>query len=1120
VNPQEIFIDVSSGRFLDGNSATPIANPKIFGNEERTFKINVLEIKRNVVSQKNPSAKSGFQARLGTPLLKLSDGQEVPTAPVETIRALASVATLPAQQAVATSSLYTYTPVTASIIASIVTIPVVTGVFRLNVDYVAPVTATISANYATSTASTITLGLNFSDSGIGDAYAIQGLASPLDITRTLNNPVTALFSATVLGGTIVKIDITNKGAGYPNGTYDLNFGGAATASVTASATVVASNGFVQSVSIINAGTSYSGTPAVTLFGPSRGLVSSGGIIDLGVKGLNQNQVSLIFPDPDAPLTPPSSVRAEGTIAYTGQGTNWNVNITNKGYGYSSIAAISHSDILAFLPQASVITANFTNVGYGLINKQYEGGGIVSLINNVVTHSFSDVPTKISIGGLAPQRGLISPLLVWITDSEQVAADHLFGISRAGNYTKSSPSPTSDVAYLRPIASSAFREIASLLNSQGIVVTGSIHGPANHVFKPGSRGGLPSGGAITQEAFNEYLDRGTVGVVTAQILAGRDNTFAVGSKYLQNIPPEGRSCKVAILPKDDSFVPIRYAVAEFSVPSKDFSYAVNVALPLSSNSSRGSELGWAYRRWEFGGGKYTPSVKMLDMGEGYPASYRGGYKIVELGSVSFQGSLVETSLPLSYSVPNSASAGFLKTAFSEEATVSTAPGRFSTQYILASGGIGYTKNTTIALTTVLTTGYVKSATISNNPQSYLRGEFDCLVESPPSGTAAKIKLLVDNNSFSLAVIDGGSGYTSAPVVTAPAPNFKSGQIKSVSVLTRPDGYTKNVFFPLTVPTSSEESGSGQVLFSIQDNGQINFNIANEGFGYTDNLVATAPDPDKRLSSGFIGTLELQNSPEGYIVGQSYDLLIQNSPQQGGNALGRMIKSASGISFEIINQGAGYTSPPIVTAPAPDAPNGLLAGLQISSSGRGFAPGVYEATVTTAPAGGETAKANFVVTNDGDSRFNIISSGKGYSSAPSVSVATPAGNVISSITITCQGSFYSRTNAVPVIQDAIGQGAVLAPPSIINGGVNSLNVLNGGYGFSNNPKVIFNKPPLPESEVLQPNQILRDFNITTASANAILTTANQRDVLFEVYETDGTKEQVVVQGTMSLAKRVLE
>jgi hypothetical protein len=83
-----------------------------------------------------------------------------------------------------------------------------------------------------------------------------------------------------------------------------------------------------------------------------------------------------------------------------------------------------------------------------------------------------------------------------------------------------------------------------------------------------------------------------------------------------------------------------------------------------------------------------------------------------------------------------------------------------------------------------------------------------------------------------------------------------------------------------------------------------------------------------------------------------------------------------------------------------------------------------------------------------------------------------------------------------------------------------VIYGGYGYSNTPAIQFSAPTEPIPSPLEASFVEGDFNITTASANAILLTANQRDILMEVYETDGTNEQVISQATVSLAKRVLE
>jgi hypothetical protein len=105
------------------------------------------------------------------------------------------------------------------------------------------------------------------------------------------------------------------------------------------------------------------------------------------------------------------------------------------------------------------------------------------------------------------------------------------------------------------------------------------------------------------------------------------------------------------------------------------------------------------------------------------------------------------------------------------------------------------------------------------------------------------------------------------------------------------------------------------------------------------------------------------------------------------------------------------------------------------------------------------------------------------------------------------------------DSAGDGAEFSAV-ISSGTINAVQVLNGGYGFSKNPSIAFSSPIAPPQEFLDENQVKVSFNITAASANAILSTATQKDILMEVFETDGTNEQVVVQATVSLAKRVLE
>jgi hypothetical protein len=344
--------------------------------------------------------------------------------------------------------------------------------------------------------------------------------------------------------------------------------------------------------------------------------------------------------------------------------------------------------------------------------------------------------------------------------------------------------------------------------------------------------------------------------------------------------------------------------------------------------------------------------------------------------------------------------------------------------------------------------------------------------------------------------------------------------ALSVVTQPFGYTKNVNHPLSFSVSSVCGGDAQASFIIDDEGNVQTQIQNQGFGYSSVPSVVAKDPDLRSLNGYVGSIQLSNSPEGYVIGREYPLTIQQSPSANGTARANLIKvDSSRFDIAIVCRGFGYTSAPIVTAPAPDKSNGIVNNVSVTTFGRGYSPGTYQCFVTTAPAGGETADISFVVTDYKNASFVVNNSGYGYTVAPTISVPTPSGRVLSSISITCAGSFYVPSTATFSLIDDSGLGATFKT-IVSSGRVIGIQVIDPGYGFSDKPIISFQSPAVtPTSNALQ-NQIDFDLNITTASANAILSTLTQKDILMEVYETDGTNEQVLTQATVSLAKRVLE
>ena len=1185
MNAQELFLDVSTGRFLDGESTIPISKPTIFSDEQRNIKLNVLSVKKNEVSKRLPSPTATYKVRLGTSTQKLADLASLPTSPLETIRAVATLVTAPAQQAKGTGIVFSYTGVTATVSASIVTLPIVTGAFLGEILLVPSVTASILGTVGTVNTSITTKSLIVEQTGIQDSFLLNPalVDEPFSVASTLNSPVTATFTATILAGEVIGINITNKGFGYPSGAYALSFS-AVTSTVTATAQATALNGYIQSVSITNAGGGYTTAPAVTLFKPAKALNSTGTFnVELGMKGNSTEQVALIFPEPDDTSTPPLPSKPAGTIQWSNDGI-WKINITNTGYGYANAITVGFNEIYAYMPIFSIVKQRIdaTNVGSNVSQLEVVGGGGTSVNQDriITSVTFSTSLSRIDPGSLrftlSSLRGqdfTKGPLLLrWLgggwTSQGQVQSLNVNGQVSTEFSNKNLPGFN---LVMRSVAFTTLADQAYSLN--GTVVSFSRLDP-NSVYAPPNTNNIPvnttrsvlASGSFSSPALlesllaerikNQALINGRTRDQLAFNLTGVNASYVPlpnqklqSSKFstisvnfidvLRDKAPDilpdaqhasfaGKKAKFALVPTDRSVVPTRYAVIEIECPNTVdqfliISYSKDTPQRRQGffNKDRDTVGNLGVQTFPLGG-RLTPTLAVLDAGEGYSTSYSGSYDLVELGSIKAGEVLFESPESIEVKFPSSFAEGFIDTDFSKDATISTAPGGFSTEYFLDSGGVGFFgQKVDVGFKSSTTASILKSVALGNIPKNYLDGNYRCEVQPPPSGTVASVSLVVRDGIGEAVVLRGGFGYTSVPVITAPAPNFVSGQLIALSVLTAPQGYTPNKSFYLSIPTSPVANGNAVAFFSINENGFITTNIENAGFGYSSDLTCVAPDPDLRANSGFVQSLSLTNAPIGYTIGKSYDLTIQPSPQSGGDAQARLIRTdATRHTIQIIKQGAGYTSAPIVTAPRFDAPNNTIFAVSASNFGVGYAPGTYEALVTTAPIGGKTAIISFTKTDEGDTFFNVSDPGSGYLAAPTVSVATPAGNIIQSISVVCQGSFYNDENIEPQINDASGSGVSLDSPIINSGKLQSIKILDNGFGYGNAPQISFNKPILPATLLLQQNQVEGQFNITTTSANAILSTATQRDILMEVYETDGTNEQVVAQATVSLAKRVLE
>jgi len=1294
VNAQELFLDVSSGRFLDGDSTIPTTKPSFFSDEARKIKLFNRRVKNNKVTVITPSPDARFKMRLGTATQKLADATDVPTAPVNLITALASVVTLPATQATGSGIVATYSPVTATFDATVSTEspvtaqfqalfrtePAVTALFKSGISLVTPVTATItvgiltvvtqfipttsgslsSATFSFIPTATFSAPIERSSNifnylaGSGKNLIYPNAFNPLYLTAQMNTPQAAVVCCGFSGGSVSTISIIGRGQGYPNGNYSLVFsgGGATAGTVTATAVVSITNGRVDLITLSSGGSGYASAPIATLFTPDKSLLTILPTNALGeVNGKRQfswvlgrtpgDSAPIRFTQPDTTSVVTFNTVPSASLVFV-QGNTWEINIGNSGYGYVATPTVTHDAAPA---STAKITCSRTVCG-----------GFVQTI---------------STAGLIFIRNGGIPLLPEFYSNPTTRSTNILNMS-------------SNLRINQFAGSSQFRSTSTL----------------SRLRSKGSNSPDVEAGRLMFELEQSRF-------------AGRDffATVTVGST---NIGALVRASVPQIKPDYDVLVDIAY------------------------NKSTGNEEFVTGQKLVDGGGIWETSFEIVDYGDSY-ANDRSGSNLVGLLPLQTGSTILQSPIAQVVTIPLQASNGYANTIISQSPTIATRPGRTSIETFISSGGLGFvdsgkvgfnfkepiaqafsgfsatvTSQTVTAGGLIISTtpGIVTTARIIAFPKAYTPGTYDCEVASPATGTKAQIQLIVTSTTASVVILNGGSGYTTAPVITAPAPNGRNGfvnllvatnafsgytagvinslefapsvatggtaegefevgesrvtfasavarvgsqkvllfngvstdpfgqlgvrrkeeppipagsillgqtertvvakseddlqeiqqfiqkfafvrltnqgfgytappvvlapapssavggKIVDIRLTNIPKGYKENQTYALQVTTAPDTLGSAEASFqifkvrrlrstspsnktiiietpepdelrkpfrsfsqfisnsivartelSISDDFYIGLNYTG-GFSYTTAPTITAPSPDNDLLGNIIG-LQPTNNPVGYRPDTTYPLVIGSSPRADGNAAGQFTVSSLGvISASITDGGFGYTTKPSVVAPAPDLEQGTISGVSVSTLGRGFAPGAYPCNITEAPLGGETASVLFNVDGLGVGQFEVSSKGRGYVTRPIVSVPTQSGNIVSGITITCGGSFYEQSTARFQVLDPSGLGASFGEPIILSGKINQVPVVARGYGFSANPVIQFSAPTAPVISPLELSAVEGEFNITTASANAILLTASQRDILLEVYETDGTNEQVVAQATVSLAKRVLE
>ena len=1043
MNAQELFLDISTGRFLDGESTIPSIKPKFFSNEQKKIKVSIRKIKNNILSSVTPSVDARYRIRLGTESQKLADITDISVTPPILITALAQVSTAPSTQATGISLLTNYTPVTAVIRADISQATAVTAIITAGITTISTISSakTIEIPFAKSSEQLLTylnsgdiklLGTSFASTGDFRAGNIV-----LSMGAVLNAPVPAQFTALASSGSVTTISITNRGSGYPTGSFNLSFsgGGATAGTLTAIATAVASAGIIASVSLTDSGSGYVTAPLATLFTPDKQIASIDITNLIGQIGANKQRfywaygtTAVSTPDVPVNFSAPTTTSTTAFISVPSAFIRfvnrniWELNFVSGGYGYLSTPTVTHDTALVSTSKVSVVVTTSAAGNFLTFVEDFSG-------QTYIKHSGAAVNIEGFIGTLGQ-----------------------FGQATA----QSSPSQLAEKAFEGSDFSVEPLKIAETKNESFGTITDSYGDPKYISLKPT----INADGSIKYSV--PFLLFGKVtenAAFNSRQISQSPSIFVPVQEYSTSV--YFADIVGQLLAPNDTRVVTKPRISKYSsAPIRsDYSviYGVNESTRPYSGAQKPPPTFRLYNVVQ-GGGLFEPSFEIIDYGENYRDGTSGLYKGVRLGSLEtplLTQNVGPTAATISaftsykqeqYSQRVGTYGYFINSFLSREATVGSRPGATGVQYYVADGGFGYIDGgrAVVVQYSSATGSSVTTARVTNTPQAYSDGQYDCYVQPPSVGTAASIGLFVQGGFSRVVILDSGSGYTSVPIVTAPSPNQKI---------------------------------------------------------------------------GFVERATITNSPKGYDVNKTYVLQTGLSSVSDGNCSLELVNNGAGFAINIIEAGFGYTTSPIVTAPSPDLPQGIINSVQVSTRGQGYSDGTYECIVQTAPTGGRTPK--IVFNKDPlNATFNVLEQGYGYTTAPIVSVVTPFGNLLNGITITCGGSFYENNTISIAIDDSSGSGAVFNTPTICGGIVKNISLVNRGYGYSDTPQINFSVPLAPALSSQDAADIVGNLIITTASAGAILSTASSRDILMEVYETDGTSQQVIAQASVNLAKRVFE
>ena len=377
------------------------------------------------------------------------------------------------------------------------------------------------------------------------------------------------------------------------------------------------------------------------------------------------------------------------------------------------------------------------------------------------------------------------------------------------------------------------------------------------------------------------------------------------------------------------------------------------------------------------------------------------------------------------------------------TAATATATLSiTNYIITNGGAGYTSAPTVILTGG---GFTTAATAT---ASLLQV---ATISAPNIGTgiqATAIPIIGTNGAITgYTITNRGSGYTTNPTVTLTSPG-----VTNINVGIGGSGYS---LAPVVTIDGPNIFGGIQATATATISGGVvtGYVITNKGTGYTSAPLVTIADP------GSLNILTPGGLPSGVGYTSSPAVTLTGAFTGGTGAtaiaiLGIGADAGKVIGYTVNLNGSTYTVAPTVSVALPP-----LFAVFPNAVGSGY---LVAPTVTFSGGGGGTGASATAVLGTGLTAgqvvsYNVISTGVGFTSAPTVNVG-PAPTGLYGISSVLAGSGYTVAPPV-IITGGGGTGAVYN--SILGTGATAGQVVgftqvSAGSGYTTIPTVTLGAP----------------------------------------------------------------